>query len=138
LLRHEDLKAKLHEADAFLVVMSFEEQLRVMMKTSFTTKFLEYCQYAKPVVIWGPDYCQPIKVAAEMGAGVTVTKDSEGDVVKVLESLRQPARWLQLAKGAWQAATGIFDHYSIHSVFKNSIEGMLETRKSKGGFCLNH
>ena len=124
LVPHEALKTKLQEADACLVVMSFEKRLKVMMQTSFTTKFLEYCQYARPVIVWGPEYCQPVKVAEAEGAGATVTEDREERVVETLVTLRNPEHWKKLAQGAWNAAMDIFDPDTIHSKFKNAIDSL--------------
>lgn len=121
LLPHIELKTRLRDADACLVVMSFGRELELMMRTSFTTKFLEYVQFAKPVVVWGPEYCQPVRVAKEAGAGLAVETDDVEAVVKALESLRSPKRWLELARGAWSAANGIFSHERIHDVFRSSI-----------------
>jgi len=121
LLPHVELKARLRDADACLVVMSFGRELELTMRTSFTTKFLEYVQFAKPVVVWGPEYCQPVRVAKEAGAGLAVETDGVEAVVKALESLRSPKRWLELAQGAWSAANGIFSHERIHQVFRDSI-----------------
>jgi glycosyltransferase involved in cell wall biosynthesis len=124
LLPYAELKTRLRDADACLVVMSFGRELELMMQTSFTTKFLEYVQFAKPVVVWGPEYCQPVRVARETGAGLPVEKDDVEAVVKALESLRS-TRWLELAQGAWSAANGIFSHERIHDVFCNSIRAAL-------------
>lgn len=138
LVSHEALKGKLQEADICLVVMSFEERLKVMMRTSFTTKFLEYCQYAKPVVVWGPEYCQPVKVAEAHGAGVAVTEDSEEAVFKAVVSLQNPGQWEKFAQGAWTAAEEIFNPERIQSVFCESIYrtlGVANPSVVNGGNC---
>ncbi len=121
LLPYSELKMRLREADACLVVMSFGRELELMMRTSFTTKFLEYVQFAKPVLVWGPEYCQPVRVAKETGAGLAVETDEVGMVVQALETLRSPECWLERAQGAWSAANGIFSHERIHQVFRESI-----------------
>ncbi|HEX3855987.1 MAG TPA: hypothetical protein VHY30_01680, partial [Verrucomicrobiae bacterium] len=125
LLPYAELKTRLRDADACLVVMSFGRELELMMRTSFTTKFLEYVQFAKPVVVWGPEYCQPVRVARETGAGLAVEKDEVEAVVKALESLRSSERWSELAQGAWSAANGVFSHERIHEVFCESIHAAL-------------
>lgn len=125
LLPFVELKQRLRDADVCLVVMSFGAALDRMMRTSFTTKFLEYAQFAKPTVVWGPEYCQPVRVARATRAGLAVQTDATEDVVAALDSLRERERWLQFAQGAWQAATGIFDHGRIHGIFRDSIETAL-------------
>ena len=57
-------------ADALLVVMSFEREHELFMRTSFTTKFLDYVAFGKPVILWGPDYCTPFRVARKHGGAV--------------------------------------------------------------------
>jgi hypothetical protein len=130
LLPYAELKTKLRAADVCLVVMSFGRELELMMRTSFTTKFLEYVQFAKPVVVWGPEYCQPVRVARETGAGLPVEQDEVEAVVKALESLRSQERWLKLANGAWSVANGIFSHERIHGVFRDSIFSTLKSSAS--------
>lgn len=125
LLTHSDLKVKLHEADVCLAVMSFEPQLRIMMETSFTTKFLEYSQYAKPIIVWGPEYCQPVQVANACKAGISVVSPTAEAVVEVLDRLRGEPLWKEFAEGAWNSANGIFHPDRIHSVLTSSISALL-------------
>lgn len=131
LLPHDQLKQKLREADACLVVMSFEPQFRPMMETSFTTKFLEYTQYGKPVIVWGPEYCQPVAVAQTQGAGLPVLSPNAAEVVTALHSLQDPAQWTTLAEGAWQAANGMFDPDCIHSILRDSINTVVNRSHPK-------
>ncbi len=121
LLPYAQLKTKLRAADVCLVVMSFGRELELMMRTSFTTKFLEYVQFGKPVIVWGPSYCQPVRVARETGAGMPVDNEEVAVVIKALESLRFLDHWEKYARGAWSAANGIFSHERIHEVFAKSI-----------------
>lgn len=125
LIPYEELKTKLHEADACLVVMSFELQLRVMMETSFTSKFLEYSQYGKPIIVWGPEYCEPIQVAKAQKAGLPIVSPLAEDVVAALYTLRDPVQWQVLADGAWQAGNSIFHPDRIHDVLRGSIYALL-------------
>ncbi len=125
LLSHEELKTRLRAADACLVVMSFGRELELMMRTSFTTKFLEYVQFAKPVIVWGPDYCQPVQVAQKTGAGIAVTENEVNVVIQALETLWQPETWTKAARGAWAAANDGFSHEKIHEIFCSAISSAL-------------
>src|SRR2546430_7449988 len=62
-------------ADALLVVMSFEKEHELFMRTSFTTKFLDYVAFGKPVILWGPESCTPVRVARENGGAAVVSPD---------------------------------------------------------------
>jgi hypothetical protein len=128
LLPYDALKQKLREADACLVVMTFEAQLRTMMETSFTSKFLDYSQYGKPIVVWGPPYCEPIRLSQAEQVGLPVASAEVNTVVAALETLRNPAQWTVYAEGAWKAATTIFDHTEIHRIFRESILDVLKSQ----------
>jgi len=124
-----EFKARLRDADACLAVMSFGRELELMMRTSFTSKILDYVQVAKPVVFWGPGYSAPASVGRKTGDYLVVGKNDAEAVVGALETLRLPERWLELAQGAWSAANGIFSHERIHQVFREAI---LTTVKESG------
>src|SRR6266436_9454973 len=64
-------------ADALLVVMSFEKEHELFMRTSFTTKFLDHVAFGKPVILWGPQYCTPVRVArTAFATGQATTSDT--------------------------------------------------------------
>ena len=48
----EEAAGVMASADALLVVMSFESEHELFMRTSFTTKFLDYVKFGRPVVLW--------------------------------------------------------------------------------------
>ena len=68
-------------ADALLVVMSFEPEHRLFMETSFTTKFLDYTAFGKPIILWGPEYCTPVRVARRDGGALVVNTPEAAEVV---------------------------------------------------------
>ncbi len=83
----EEAAAVLAGADALLVVMSFEKEYELFMRTSFTTKFLDYVAFGKPVILWGPEYCTPFKVAKKHGGAVMVNREDAGCVVAAAREL---------------------------------------------------
>jgi hypothetical protein len=74
-------------ADALLVVMSFEKEHELSMRTSFTTKFLDYVAFGKPVILWGPEYCVPVRVARKHGGAAVVSTSDVGAVISVCHQL---------------------------------------------------
>ena len=76
-------------ADALLVVMSFEKEHELFMRTSFTTKFLDYVAFGKPVILWGPEYCTPVRVARKHGGAVAVIYDDADAMISRLPSNRR-------------------------------------------------
>ena len=114
--------AVLAGADALLVVMSFEESYRRFMETSFTTKFLDYAAFAKPVILWGPEYCTPVKVAQREGGALVVTTP---EPVAIVESCRRiatdgPLRQ-KLSIGAARLRDTVFNPDRLQSIFVREI-----------------
>src|SRR5689334_583113 len=72
----EESDVVIASADAVLVVMSFEREHELFMRTSFTTKFLDYAAFGKPVILWGPDYCTPVRVACNNGGAMVVEEEN--------------------------------------------------------------
>jgi glycosyltransferase involved in cell wall biosynthesis len=126
---HDELRELLASADIFLTVMSFEEPLELMSRVSFTTKFLEYTQYGRPILVWGPPYCQPVLVAKKTLAGLPVESPDPAAVVSALEQLMSESEYKRFTAGAIRAAGTFFSPDRIHEVFKTSILRTIQTSK---------
>jgi glycosyltransferase involved in cell wall biosynthesis len=126
---HEELRAVLACADVFLTIMSFEQRLETMSRVSFTTKFLEYTQYGRPVVVWGPPYCQPVLVAKKTAAGLPVESSDPAAVVSALEKLTSESEYKRFTAGAIRAAETFFSPDQIHEMFRNSIVKIIQKTK---------
>lgn len=124
-VRYEELEKKLNAGDVFIVIMSHAPEVEIMMRTSFTTKFLEYTQFAKPVIVWGPDYCEPVKLARKHDIALTETSESPGEVIKKILMLKNPGIYEKYGNSALTAATSIFDPENIHGILKNTIYALL-------------
>jgi glycosyltransferase involved in cell wall biosynthesis len=68
----EEAAEFLSRADALLVVMSFEQEHEMFMRTSFNTKFADYTAFGKPIIFWAPDYAAPIVLARRPDATLVV------------------------------------------------------------------
>jgi glycosyltransferase involved in cell wall biosynthesis len=119
-------------ADALLVVMSFEREHELFMRTSFTTKFLDYVAFGKPVILWGPEYCAPVRVARKHG-GAAVISNSEAEAVVSL--FRQIARDTELkeklSKEALQLHQGLFNPDRLQAIFVGEIEKLVAARTNQ-------
>jgi hypothetical protein len=120
-LSQAEYRSELAKGDVFITAMTSVSELEIMMKTSFTTKFLEYCQFAKPVIVWGPSYCEPMRVARETATALPVVGSDPIAVLEALKTLRNPKAYQYAADNAWKAATEIFDPTSIHQIFCDGI-----------------
>jgi glycosyltransferase involved in cell wall biosynthesis len=119
-------------ADALLVVMSFEKEHELFMRTSFTTKFLDYVAFGKPVVLWGPDYCTPVRVARKNGGAVVVNKDDPEAIVFACRRIADDAAWRkQLSQEATRLHQTLFNPERLQAIFVDEIEKLVGNRARK-------
>jgi hypothetical protein len=130
-LTQEEYRKELSVGDIFIAAMSNDPEVEIMMRTSFTTKFLEYCQFAKPVIVWGPEYCEPIRVAQSEGVAVPVIGSDPSSVIKALTILKDSQVYMRYAGAAWRAATTIFDPESIQKTFYDGMQRALTQNARK-------
>ncbi len=110
-------------ADALLVVMSFEKENELFMRTSFTTKFLDYAPFGKPVILWGPEYCTPSKLARREKAALVVGADSPASLIEALQSARAEGHCLEeAARGSLRLSKTIFDPERLQDFFTREIK----------------
>lgn len=118
----DELKVELEKADAFLTVMSFESNAQNFMKTSFTTKWLDYAPFAKPVFVWGPDYSTASQFAAKHNAGEVINDNDPLSVVQaVVNCSLCTERWKVLSNCAIAAAEGPLNAAAIHNLLKKRL-----------------
>jgi glycosyltransferase involved in cell wall biosynthesis len=116
-------------ADALLVVMSFEKEQEIFMRTSFTTKYLDYVAFGKPVILWGPEYCTPVRVAKrEDGALVVDHADAESVVSAVASLTQDPARLDHYSNASKRLHAGLFHPDRLQKIFVDEIKALAERR----------
>src|SRR6266705_1017321 len=119
----------LASADALLVVMSFEKEHELFMRTSFTTKFLDYVAFGKPVILWGPEYCTPVRVARKHGGAVVVNQDDADAIVSACRQIAHDAAWHeQLSQQAMQLHQTLFNPDRLQEIFVGEIEKLVRSR----------
>lgn len=111
------------DADALLVVMSFEAEHELFMRTSFTTKFLDYAAFGKPVILWGPDYCTPSQLALREQGALVVGSPDPGEVVKAMDALRRdPELRGNLASASDSLHRTVFNPERLQDIFVEQIQ----------------
>ena len=116
----------LASADVLLVVMSFEKEHELFMRTSFTTKFLDYSAFHKPIVLWAPDYCTPMRVVRREGGAVPINTSSVDYFMATIRRLAADAEWMaQLAAESKQLNASIFNPERLQDVFVSQIEALV-------------
>ncbi len=113
-------------ADALLVVMSFEQEHELFMRTSFTTKFLDYAAFHKPIIIWAPDYCTPMRIAKREDAALIVDQAEASHVVAAAAGLaHNPQELARCSAAARHMHQTLFNPDRLQDVFVNQIEALV-------------
>jgi glycosyltransferase involved in cell wall biosynthesis len=126
----EEAAGVMASADALLVVMSFESEHELFMRTSFTTKFLDYVAFGKPVILWGPDYCTPVRVARKHGGAVVVNQNDPDAIVSACRQIARDAAWRQqLSQEANHLHQTLFNPDRLQEIFVGAIEKLVGSRR---------
>jgi len=125
----EEAEKVIASADALLVVMSFEKEHELCMRTSFRTKFLDYVAFGKPVILWGPEYCTPVRVARKHG-GAAVVSGSDADAVIALsrQIAADSALSEKLSNEALQLHQTLFNPDRLQDIFVQKITELVDGR----------
>jgi glycosyltransferase involved in cell wall biosynthesis len=128
----EEAAAVLAGADALLVVMSFEPEHRLFMETSFTTKFLDYTAFGKPIILWGPEYCTPVRVARRDGGAFMVDKPEPDKVLAACRKILSETQTRELlAKQAKNLSQTLFNPDRLQEIFVRELEKLAVVSKGK-------
>jgi hypothetical protein len=99
------------------------------MRTSFTTKFLDYVAFGKPVILWGPDYCTPVRVARKHGGAAVVSNTDAGAVVAVTREIAaNSALSKTLSQESMQLHQVLFNPDRLQDVFVQKITELVNGR----------
>ena len=121
-LSRDSLVDELGKANALLVVLSFNQPDQMRMQTSFPSKLLEYCQFGKPIIIWGPENCSAVHWGRKHQSALVVTSSLAQDLVKAIQELAtQPEEQLRLVNKALEMAQGMFNPEKIQQQFVESL-----------------
>lgn len=121
-LPFDELKKEFSKANAFLTVMSFEEEDRSFVQTSFTTKWLDYAPYGKPIFVWAPDYSSASSFAAKYKCGI-VTSDNnvEAFMSKLRNVVNDEYSLKTYGKAAREVSDTILNPVNVHKVLVESV-----------------
>jgi hypothetical protein len=122
----EEAAKVLASADALLAFMSFERKHELFARTSFTTKFLDYVAFGKPVIFWGPEYCTPVRIARKHGGAAVVSTDQAEAVISLCRQIAGDAALSEkLSKEALQLHQTLFNPDRLQDVFVQKITQLI-------------
>lgn len=114
---------ELCQASALLLTMSFNQREQRRTQMSFPSKLVEYCQFGKPIIIWGPDYCSAVQWGRQYESALVVTSPSAKDLVEAIKELaHKPLEQKRLGDKASEMARGMFNPEKIQQQFIESIK----------------
>lgn len=121
------LEVELSQANALLVVMSWEKDRKIYTETSFPCKFVDYCFFGRPIVVWGPSYSTVAHFASETNSALVVTDPSPAYLLNSVADLaKDTEKQRTLAAKAARLAETIFNPKTIHQQFVNKIFSALQ------------
>lgn len=133
----EVLTSKLNQAHGLLVVMSFEPRDKTRMQTSFPSKLVDYCQFGKPIVIWGPNYCSAVQWGRQYQSALVVTSPLAKDLVQAIRELAtQPEKRNYLGNKALDRAKGMFNPEKIQQQFIDALSEVATLSKGERSVVL--
>jgi glycosyltransferase involved in cell wall biosynthesis len=117
-----NLDQEINNANALLVAMSFNQLDKMRMQTSFPSKLVGYCQFSKPIIIWGPEYCSAVRWARKNQSALVVTSPLVQDLVKAIEELAtQPKEQNRLGNKALEMNQVMFNQENIQQQFMDNL-----------------
>jgi glycosyltransferase involved in cell wall biosynthesis len=120
-----ELDAWLQSADAFLIPMVFEEKDRRRMETSFPSKLIEFAQFGKPLIVWGPEYCSAAQWGRNNNSALCVICADSKKLLDELESLSNSGDKLEkLASATRRVRNDEFNPLSIQERFIRMISNV--------------
>jgi hypothetical protein len=119
----EEAAKFLSEADALLVVMSFEKEHELFMRTSFNTKFADYTAFGKPIIFWAPDYSAPMNLAQRPDATMVVNSPEPKALMEAVRKLAaDPNKIQRLAAGSRALREEVLNPDRLQGIFVDEVE----------------
>jgi hypothetical protein len=126
LLKDEPFRRALAAASVHLVLAPFGSESEHIARYSFASKIPEYCRYGRPIIVWGPEYCQAVQWARRTGAAFAVTDSDPDRLIARIEGLvARPKEGAPCIAAALREARTTFDPASLQGVFNGAVERAL-------------
>ncbi|HMJ67962.1 MAG TPA: hypothetical protein VK508_03670 [Cyclobacteriaceae bacterium] len=120
-----ELRKELEAADAFLTVMSFEAAEVPFVKTSFTTKWLDYAPYGKPIFVWGPEYCSAVVFARKYACGIVVSEENAASLRgSIIQLDGDQEAWDRYGNRAKAVSVDVLNPNSIHEILVSGVRDL--------------
>lgn len=127
------LRDEFQAAPAQLVVSSFEPSFELYSRYSFPSKIPEYCQFGRPLLLWGPEFSAAVRWARRSRAAWVVTDPDPAAVIAAIEHLAAtPALRAELAARARQSAANEFNPSRLQEIFQTGLQRAITLAQADG------
>ena len=117
-----ELDAWLQSADAFLIPMVFDKKYRRRMETSFPSKLIEFAQFGKPLIIWGPEYCSAVQWGRKANRALCISDENPNRLRDNVEWMTKSQKTIEdLVRGIQRAAQEELCQSYLQSRFKKVL-----------------
>ena len=117
-----ELDAWLQSADAFLIPMVFDKKYRRRMETSFPSKLIEFAQFGKPLIIWGPEYCSAVQWGRKANRALCISDENPNRLRDNVEWMTKSQKTIEdLVRGIQSAAQEELCQSYLQSRFKKVL-----------------
>lgn len=117
-----ELDAWLQSADAFLIPMVFDKKYRRRMETSFPSKLIEFAQFGKPLIIWGPEYCSAVQWGRKANRALCISDENPNRLLDNVEWMTKSQKTIEdLVRGIQRAAQEELCQSYLQSRFKKVL-----------------
>ncbi len=118
-----EFEAWLQSADAFLIPMVFDKKCCRRMGTSFPSKLIEFAQFGKPFIVWGPEYCSAVQWGKQNENALCVKSPDVFELKKQLDFLcALPIQQQKYAEKSLEAASNEFDPHILQEKIRNLLK----------------
>jgi hypothetical protein len=109
-------------ADFLLVVMGFDKNEELFMRTCFTTKFSDYCSWGKPIVLWSPAYTAPARLIGGDPRSLVILQNEPALVVeKIKNALQNTPAYEGAASLSIELQKENFNPAKVQTIFSQHI-----------------
>lgn len=123
LVPYENMPRLMHDADALLVPVTFDEQRLLFSRYSMPTKVPEYMISGVPVILHGPVEASPVAYGIREKWGLVLESQDKNDVMSgLLDLMNNPALREQAGARARELAMANHDLDSVRANFWDQIK----------------
>ena len=110
-----------NRAATFLVVYEGSQDNQAWSRTSFPSKFLDFCRARVPIAIFAPENSAIASWCQDRKWPTFTSNFEEAEIRRIVELVSIPARWNEFADQSAMLSNGEFCHRAIQNEFEEAL-----------------